>query len=662
MNPRRARLRIWDVIAVIAFACIGAACSRSTPPPPGEAPAGGSGVGTSAGRFVGSEACKSCHEPEFQAWSGSRHRDTLRPWNPGRPLRIAGKTIPPPYRINAKGEAAGLGADGKETAGHVEYVIGGRHREDSLVRFADGRLQVFPIALDADRQQPFEPLRELAGGERPPTDVVDFWTRVGRNADLSCYGCHATGHTLDTTGRNLTGIFLPRSKWVEPGVGCEACHGPGGPHVDAAAHGKPDPSTVKMARGGKLATVDACAACHALREVLPSPFDTSPAHRYGAPLVEAANPVLSMGSNFEFRDPYFADLRPATYQQEAIAFSQSGCALKGGMTCAACHDPHSGGKTAALAAPDGGDGICAPCHANVVAGGAKHTGHRPGTPGGRCLDCHMAAIVRGPGHDPARDHTMAPPVAGPGQIPAACAACHAGARNAGAIAAAWQKMPVGNAAKRRLELSAAIDGGSQEALAHIAADASRGWFIRWAVIMTIAAAPGGPGADDVRATLRSALSDPNPAIRRAAAGALARRGTPQDVDAVQRATDDVDPWTALEAAQTMGALGAPTAGARLLQLMKRPDLIADARAQSAFGHACLVGKDFPRAESALTRALEVNPLNVPAMNELGLSLMGQGKRDEAVTAWHRALDINPRYAAARQNLDAAKAQGSPATK
>jgi len=55
-------------------------------------------------------------------------------------------------------------------------------------------------------------------------------------------------------------------------------------------------------------------------------------------------------------------------------------------------------------------------------------------------------------------------------------------------------------------------------------------------------------------------------------------------------------------------------------------------------------------------------VNVIAMNELGLSLMGQGKRDEAATAWHRALDINPRYAAARQNLDAAKAQESPATK
>jgi superkiller protein 3 len=75
-----------------------------------------------------------------------------------------------------------------------------------------------------------------------------------------------------------------------------------------------------------------------------------------------------------------------------------------------------------------------------------------------------------------------------------------------------------------------------------------------------------------------------------------------------------------------------------------------------------MGKDFPRAEAALRRALELNPVNVIAINDLGLALMGQAKRDEASAAWHRALDINPRYAAARQNLDAAKAQESAPAK
>jgi superkiller protein 3 len=104
----------------------------------------------------------------------------------------------------------------------------------------------------------------------------------------------------------------------------------------------------------------------------------------------------------------------------------------------------------------------------------------------------------------------------------------------------------------------------------------------------------------------------------------------------------------------MGLLGSPAVGARLLLLLKRPDLIADARAQYLFGHACLVGQDAPRAETALRRALVLNPMIVGAINDLGLALMGEGKDDEAIASWKRALDINPRFAAAQRNLEAAK--------
>jgi predicted CXXCH cytochrome family protein len=570
--------------------------------------------------------------------------------------------------VNADGTVSGPGADGKDTSGRVEFLVGGRHREDALVRLADGRLQVFPIAFDVDRGQPFEPLRELAGGAPPPSDVVDFWTRVGRNADLACYGCHATGHTVEVASLSPSGVAVPRSKWVESGVGCEACHGPGGPHVDAAAAGRTRPNDVKMGRGGGLATIDACAACHGLRDVLPSPFSPSPAHRYGEPLVAAADPLLSVGSNFEFRDPFFADLRPSTYQQEAIAFSQSGCARKGGLTCAACHDVHSGSATAALEAQDRGDAICAPCHASVIASGTKHTLHPAGTSGARCLDCHMAPMLRGPGRNGARDHSMAPPVAGKGQFPAACATCHAGAKNAAAVTAAWKRWPAGPAAQRRLELEAAIDAaalrapGSTPPLARLAGDPDRGWFVRWALLEKIASGPPGPASEPVLEVLRRTLTDSNPALRRAAARALGWCGTRSDVELVQKASDDPDPWTALEAAHAMGQLGAPTAGARLLQLLKRPDLIADARAQYVYGRACLAGQDVSRAETALRRALELNPMIVGALNDLGLALIGQGKRDQAIAAWTRALDINPRFTAAARNLEAAKSPDSAPTK
>src|SRR4029453_18576415 len=67
----------------------------------------------------------------------------------GQPLRLASATGLAPYRVEADGTIAGAGPDGKEVSGSVAFLLGGRHREDALVRLTDGRLQVFPIPFDS---------------------------------------------------------------------------------------------------------------------------------------------------------------------------------------------------------------------------------------------------------------------------------------------------------------------------------------------------------------------------------------------------------------------------------------------------------------------------------------------------------------------------------
>jgi HEAT repeat protein len=270
----------------------------------------------------------------------------------------------------------------------------------------------------------------------------------------------------------------------------------------------------------------------------------------------------------------------------------------------------------------------------------------------------MAQIVRGPARDMARDHSMAPPIAGPDEVPAACAHCHAGGKNAETVAAAWKKLPQGAASTSRHRIMEAIDASAKgdakalSLLAHLVGE-DRGWFVRWAALQMLQSAAAGPESQRELGPVRTALSDPNPAIRRAAARALASCGSPKDIPALQHASDDADPWVALEATIAMGRLGSPTAGARLFQVTKRPDLIGDARAQYQYGHACLVGQDLGHAEEALRRALELNPMMVRAMNDLGLALMGRKKRDEAIAQWNAALDVNPQYSAAKRNIETA---------
>ncbi len=659
MNRRFASI-LASAVTLALSGCGGGASSRSAGPSPSPQPSAAPvvAVGSASGRFVGSEACRSCHASEYDAWAKSRHRSTLRAATDSPAPRILGAKLQAPYSAAADGTITGPGTDGKPVKGRAAFVIGGHRREDLLVRLDDGRIQVFPVSFDVDRGDTFEPLREIGGGA-PPADVVEFWTRVGRNADVACYGCHATGQTVEVAARSPSGLVLPASKWVEPGVGCEGCHGPGGPHIDAAKAGSPAKGPILLGASAKGAATDACAACHGLREVLPSPFSDAPAHRYGQSITVAAEPVLSMGSNAEFREPYFADLRPSTYQQEAIAFGQSGCARKGGMTCAACHDVHSGELRAGVL-DEKPSSPCASCHAEIAAAALKHSGHAPGTPGGRCLDCHMAPMLRGPGHRPARDHSMAPPIAEPLHVPAACAACHGSAKDAAKVSAAWKQRVPSAASNRRAAIVAAVDqdnagkAESSASLARLAASDDQGWFVRWASLQKVALGRSGPAPEPDLVPIRNALSDPNPAIRRAAARALGNRGRPVDAEALKRASDDPDPWAAIESAHALGVLGAPIAGARMLQLLSRPDLVADARAQYLYGHACLVGQDFPHAEQALRRALELNPIMVGAINDLGLALIGEGKKEPAIAAWNRALDLNPRFSAAKRNLEAAR--------
>jgi len=53
------------------------------------------------------------------------------------------------------------------------------------------------------------------------------------------------------------------------------------------------------------------------------------------------------------------------------------------------------------------------------------------------------------------------------------------------------------------------------------------------------------------------------------------------------------------------------------------------------------------------KALEINPEDAKAHNNLGHALAEQGELDEAITNWQKALEVNPNYAEAHNNLGVA---------
>lgn len=87
LQPQRHRYWLLAVGLALAAAIAGTlflATSSKAPPPASAAslaavPAAAAPV--SAATYVGAETCKTCHEPEFKAWSGSHHQLAMQEAN-----------------------------------------------------------------------------------------------------------------------------------------------------------------------------------------------------------------------------------------------------------------------------------------------------------------------------------------------------------------------------------------------------------------------------------------------------------------------------------------------------------------------------------------------------------------------------------------------------
>ncbi len=236
--------------------------------------------------YVGSAACGRCHDDLYTEWLGTAHRLATREWQraglSGLPVtndRNANgrddfrdgldlRTTPnfAAYGTNAPklSYVAGDARPYKATIAGVTYDIertaggNGLHEQSYLARIGDG---LYPLPFEWD-----EVRREYAAfgadlwyaGTAPR-----FASTAAVTPDVSyavrCAGCHATGVVVES---QASGAVL--DGWVESGVGCESCHGPGAKHAGAG-----DPSLIANpadlldgSAAGVAAANDTCVRCH----------------------------------------------------------------------------------------------------------------------------------------------------------------------------------------------------------------------------------------------------------------------------------------------------------------------------------------------------------------------------------------------------------------
>jgi hypothetical protein len=258
--------------------------------------------------YAGAAACQRCHAAEFSAQSATAHASALARSKPPQPGEWA----------FGAGTQAITFVSRRDSEHYVELG-------ETWFRKING------FALTPGH-------RDRAG--------VSYRIFDPSAAILRCFACHSTGP-----------LSFDASEWIiphEPGVRCEACHGP------AAAHAR-DPQRNKMADPKQLSAGDLntlCGACHRM--------------------------PAAAGDATDLHNPWNARHQPLLLAASAC-FRES----RGGLSCVTCHASHAPLERRLASY----DAVCKNCHSSAL---HKLPRHAQPMAGRACADCHMPQAHPGP--------------------------------------------------------------------------------------------------------------------------------------------------------------------------------------------------------------------------------------------------------------------------
>ena len=234
-----------------------------------------------------------------------------------------------------------LGFDGGSVT--MDYFIGSNTAGRTYIRERDGYLFELPVTWYAQKQ----------AWDASPGYEADTEVRLTRAVESTCLQCHSSRvrPVLGTQNRFGNPPFL------ENGVACERCHGPGSEHAK-------NPAKIRMVNPVRLDPErrDAvCSQCHLTGEAR--------IERSGRKFVE-----YQAGDRLSEYATYFVwklgrrDLKVTSHVEKLAA---SACKTRSGdaLWCGTCHDPHNNADKSPQA--------CLGCHPAA---------HRQKE---RCATCHM---------------------------------------------------------------------------------------------------------------------------------------------------------------------------------------------------------------------------------------------------------------------------------
>lgn len=349
--------------------------------------------------YVGSAACKDCHEEVFERWEKSLMANVVRDPREHPDAITPDLSIPDPLLTF--------------TADDVALVYGSKWKQRYFTKVGD---DYFPQPAQWDvMNKRWRPYNVALG--------TDWWTEhypadnFSRPTGPLCDGCHSVNYNI---------VEKSVTEW---NVGCEKCHGPGSEHVRETDR----KSILNPARMDYVQANDVCIQCHTQGQPLNNPIAGT---YYDWPVGFHVGMELSDFWKMEEHTPgeetftHYAEGTGHKNRMQGNDYVRSQM-YKKGVTCFSCHDSHGSDNPASLRQPV--DQVCTSCHSPASPSGprepsiAEHTHHLPDSAGSQCVSCHMPKIQQTISNVNVSSHTFV--FATPAQtdalgIPNACNLCH----------------------------------------------------------------------------------------------------------------------------------------------------------------------------------------------------------------------------------------------
>lgn len=379
--------------------------------------------------YVGSEVCGECHTLIYPEWQRSPHANMTR--DPSA-VSVVGDfdggswMLPPEARrpfTDEQPAAKMYHKDGKYYMAlrhpvsneyvpfEIAHVIGYQYRQVYVTREAGGVLRRLPLQWST-RLQEYFPYWNVQEGSTPTLE--DLWAQMGsQNSawNLYCARCHTTH--LQVLDKNASHTRAD-TKWVDAGIACEACHGPGSLHAEyfesnyvnrlaAFLNSKlrgEDVAYVANARKlDKGLAMSVCARCHG-SDILMGTTDIYRIYEPGRSREGRTNDLsayfqqtpLKPGRTFPPTVEVWEDGEPKGIGMLFRSMIESRCYQEAEVRCFDCHNPHDNKQAAVrgiLQASAVSDNYCMGCHQEYRSNPKLHTFHNKGVEGSFCYDCHM---------------------------------------------------------------------------------------------------------------------------------------------------------------------------------------------------------------------------------------------------------------------------------